>query len=340
MGIALAATFLKYGFSVRLFDTSNEALRSARERISVELHCQNVSYPSNFDDKFFCTNELHHVIKTGVILETIIEKKRAKQKLYQQLCPTLGNNTLLLTNTSTISISQLAESVVLPERFCGFHFFHPVRERPLVEIVRGRQTATSTLAQAKFLAQKIEKKPILVNDGPGFLVNRLLNPYLAQALQLLAGGESLQRIDSIAERFGMALGPFRLIDEIGLDVVLHGGWVLHKAFPDRVSPSPVLLKLIENGHLGRKTGLGFYRYDHEGFPLEDVPLEKERLVPFGHQSVSDKMIDEMILERLIGGMRQEADRLLDEKITDSREDIELAVKLGLGFPQHRRFMLK
>ena len=328
MGIALAATFLKHGFSVRLFDASNEAVCSAKDRVSVELRCQNVPDPSNIDDKFSCTNELYHVVETSVILETITEKKRAKQKLYQQLLPALADDTLLLTNTSTISISQLAESVILPERFCGFHFFHPVRERPLVEIVRGKQTSTATLEQAKLLAQKIEKRAILVNDGPGFLVNRLLNPYLAQALQLLADGESLRRVDAVAEQFGMALGPFRMIDEIGLDVVLHGGWVLHKAFPDRISPSPVLLELIENGHLGRKTGRGFYRYD---ITQEDVCS-----IPSGQQAVSN----EMILERLIGGMKQEADRLLDEKITDSKEDIELAVKLGLGFPKNRSFMLE
>jgi len=328
MGIALAATFLKHGFSVRLFDVSNEAVRSAKDRVSVELQSHNVSESSNFEDKFLCTNELHNVVETSVILETIIEKKRTKQKLYQQLFTVLDENTLFLTNTSTISINQLAESVIFPERFCGFHFFHPVRERPLVEIVRGKQTSTATLEQAKLLAQKIEKRAILVNDGPGFLVNRLLNPYLAQALQLLADGESLRRVDAVAEQFGMALGPFRMIDEIGLDVVLHGGWVLHKAFPDRILPSPVLLELIENGHLGRKTGRGFYRYD---ITQEDVCS-----IPSGQQAVSN----EMILERLIGGMKQEADRLLDEKITDSKEDIELAVKLGLGFPKNRSFMLE
>ena len=279
------------------------------------------------------------------VIETITEKLRAKSRLYAEIVPWLDDSTVLVSNTSTISIDQLAATLPtaknMAARFCGFHFFHPVRERSLVEIIRGQATSTETLGRATQLAIAIDKTPLVVNDGPGFVVNRLLNAYLSGSLQLLTEGATLQQIDTVAEQFGMAMGPFRIMDEIGLDVTMHGGWVLYKAFPHRVEPSLILLELVRDGHLGRKTGCGFYRYEsltmwkspgQSHTELEAMIAEKYR---GGQYEPLPSVTDDMIIDRSIGKMFREGQRILEDGIVPTSAEIELAATLGLGFPKNR-----
>jgi 3-hydroxyacyl-CoA dehydrogenase len=271
MGTAIAAAHLRCGLPVMLYDSAETALQTAPMRIADELRLQNV--PMN-DALLTCTETLDNIIACPIVIETIPEKLNAKRKLYQKLTAGRSADGYLFSNTSTISISSLAQQLP-PDwqaRFCGFHFFHPVRQRSLVEIVASKQTDESTLESAKEHAGRIGKRFIVVGDSPGFLVNRLLNPYLSSALVLLEQGVDLQRIERVALQFGMKMGPFRIMDEIGLDVVLHAGWVLHKAFPDRTPQSPILLQLIEQGKLGRKTGHWFMRYTQKtSWEGEGVP---------------------------------------------------------------------
>lgn len=337
MGCAISAAFLKSSFRVILYDISAEMLSSAPERILAELQAQNVSAPERRLARFENTNDLSRLSETRCFLETVTEKIRVKQKLYQNLEGLLDKRALFLSNTSTISIAELSKFVSVPNRFCGFHFFHPVRERSLLEIVRGPETSQSTIDQAVELAQKIEKTPLVVNDGPAFLVNRLLNPYLSRALQFLLEGASIDRIDAAALDYGMAMGPFRIMDEIGLDVTMHGGWTLYKAFPERVAPSPVLLEMVRRNDLGRKTGTGFRRYASQTLwdahgennpELETLIAEKQKeknIVPHSFTQTE-------IADLLINGMREEGKRVLEEKIVSLKEDINRAVILGLGYP--------
>jgi 3-hydroxyacyl-CoA dehydrogenase/enoyl-CoA hydratase/3-hydroxybutyryl-CoA epimerase/enoyl-CoA isomerase len=339
MGTAIAAAHLRCGRSIIIYDSAEAALQTAQERIAEELRLQNVTLPK---DLLTCTDTLDDVATCSIVIETIPEKLKAKQKLYQKLvgdssghCAAIRSplfeNSFLFSNTSTISISSLAQH--LPSdwqaRFCGFHFFHPVRQRSLVEIIAGRQTAAATLDAAKEHASRIDKRYIVVGDGPGFLVNRILNPYLSSALSLLEQKVDLGRIERAAIGFGMKMGPFRIMDEIGLDVVLHAGWVLHKAFPDRTPQSPLLLQLIDQGKLGRKTGQGFMLYDKQ------ASWEGEGVPDPSFASSDDAVSDADIVRRLFVPMYEEAIRCFEAGIISDLSAADRASIEALGFPVER-----
>jgi 3-hydroxyacyl-CoA dehydrogenase/enoyl-CoA hydratase/3-hydroxybutyryl-CoA epimerase/enoyl-CoA isomerase len=328
MGTAIAAAHLRCGLPIVLYDSADAALHTAPQRIADELRLQNLAPPEGL---LTCTNTLHDTMGCPIVIETIPEKLKAKQKLYQKLTADRQSDGVLFTNTSTLSISLLAEHLP-PEwqrRFCGFHFFHPVRQRSLVEIVAGKQTDSATQEAAKEHARKIDKRPIVVGDAPGFLVNRILNPYLSSALSMLEQKVDLCRIERAAVEFGMKMGPFRIMDEIGLDVVLHAGWVLYKAFPDRTPQSPTLLRLVEQGKLGRKTGQGFMCYarqaswDGEGTPDPQFA------------SADATVADAEIVHRLFVPMYEEAVRCYEDGIISALSSADEASIEALGFPAEK-----
>ncbi|MDR0327973.1 MAG: 3-hydroxyacyl-CoA dehydrogenase [Planctomycetaceae bacterium] len=325
MGTAIAAAHLRCGQPVVLYDTADAALQSAPNRIADELRLQGLSCPNAL---LTCTGHLDDIASCPIIIETIPEKLKAKQKLYQKLTADRNPEGFLFSNTSTISISLLAQDLQpdWQSRFCGFHFFHPVRQRSLVEIVAGKQTDAATLESAKQHASRIDKRFILVGDSPGFLVNRLLNPYLSSALALLEQKVDLQRIERVAMQFGMQMGPFRIMDEIGLDVVLHAGWVLHKAFPDRTPQSSLLLQLIEQGKLGRKTGQGFMFY------TQQASWEGEGIPDPQFASPVEAVSDSEIVRRLFVPMYEEALRCAEDGVISDLSLADRASVEALGFP--------
>ena len=333
MGTAIAAAHLRCGCPIVLYDSADAALQTASQRIADELRLQNVPLPETL---LTCTDRLGDALRCPVMIETIPEKLKAKQKLYQKITSNRSPDSFLFSNTSTISISLLAQD--LPEmwqhRFCGLHFFHPVRQRSLVEIIAGKQTEPATIEAAKEHARKIDKRCIVVGDAPGFLVNRMLNPYLSSALTLLEEKVDLGRIERAAVQFGMKMGPFRIMDEIGLDVVLHAGWVLHKAFPDRTPQSPILLRLIEQGKLGRKTGQGFMLYSQQtSWEGEGVP---DPLFASSDKTPADTDITETeIVRRLFVPMYEEAVRCFEEGIITDLSAADMASIEALGFPAER-----
>ncbi len=331
MGTAIAAAHLGAGVPALLYDSRPESLEKAPDRIAAELALQERPFDAGLVRR---TDDLAEVGRSPIIIETITEKLKAKRKLYEKLRAAAPDATsLLFSNTSTISISSLAEELSdsWKRRFCGFHFFHPVRDRSLLEIISGAETDPATVEAAKQHAVRIAKRPIVVKDGPGFLVNRILNPYLNGALGLLADGVELSRIERVATDFGMKMGPFRIMDEIGLDVVMHAGWVLYKAFPDRVHNAPLLLKLVELGRLGRKTGRGFMLYpsatswDGDGVPDPELVVD----------TVHKKYSDDEIVRRLFLGMYDEALRCVADGIITNPADADLASVHALGFPESR-----
>ncbi len=199
-----------------------------------------------------------------LVVEAITEDEAAKTAMYRELGGVLRDDAILASNTSTISITRMARSAPHPGRFVGMHFFHPVDRMELVEVVRGEATEDETVATVVALAKRLRKTPIVVRDGPGFLVNRVLFPYLNEALLLLLEGASMDAIDKAAERFGMPMGPIALVDLVGLDTVAYAGRVLSAAFPDRAVPTPILADLVRAGRLGKKSGAGFRRYTAKG----------------------------------------------------------------------------
>ncbi|MGD9127018.1 MAG: 3-hydroxyacyl-CoA dehydrogenase family protein, partial [Planctomycetia bacterium] len=249
--------------------------------------------------------------------------------------PVLGEGAVLGSNTSTIPIVRLASMFRQPERLVGLHFFHPVGQRPLVEIIRSEQTADRAFAGALAVAKAFDRPAILVGDSPGFVVNRLLMPYLTEAMELLLEGVSIDRIESVARSFGMAKGPLELLDEIGLDTTLHGGRILWETWPDRITVSPLLIPMYKKHLHGVKTGGGFFVYDPDGLtPAEVNPAAVELIAYWSRASQeSDSMTDEQIVERLLRPMADEARRLLDEQVVTDPRDIQLAALLALGFPE-------
>ena len=234
----------------------------------------------------------------------------------------------------------LTENLADASRFCGMHFFHPVRQRPLVEVVRGPETSDLTIATVAAHVRRIERLPIVVWDGPGFVANRLLFPLLGEALELLREGVPPERIDQSAAEFGMAIGPLRLMDEIGLDTTLQAGWVLSTAFPERVAPSPLLVSLVKAGRLGRKTGAGFFSYreaDHS--PEQDAGDQAlaEIIAPWITPTPQGPRAS--LAFRLVTPMLLEATRLLEEKKVRDPREIDLTVLFGLGFPAEKGGLL-
>jgi 3-hydroxyacyl-CoA dehydrogenase len=225
-----------------------------------------------------------------------------------------------------------------PANFCGMHFFNPVHRMPLVEVVRGEQTSDETVAAVFALARRLGKTPVIVRDGPGFLVNRVLAPYLNEAGWLLADGAPVEQIDEALLEFGMPMGPLRLLDEIGLDVARHAGRVMAEALGDRLAPAPPLAALERSSLLGRKNGRGFYEYQGEkqGGVNTAIYTELAGSVPATRRPLAA----ESIRDRTVLAMVNEAARVLNEGIAARPEDVDVAMITGTGFPPFRGGLLR
>jgi len=345
MGTAIAVANVRRSVPVVIADVDERVLATSTARIAGEL-IQEGRWSSQHvleavQRLVATTSDDARLGACDLVIESIVEAVAAKQTLYARLEPRLAAGTLLASNTSTIPIAQLAAKLADARRFLGLHFFYPVGRRPLVEIVRGPQTEDLAIAAAVAYAKTIEKVPIVVNDGPGFLVNRLLVPYLAEALDLLLEGVAIREIEWAATSFGMAMGPLRLMDEIGLDTVLLGGRVLWEAFPERISPSPLLVAMYKSGRLGRKSNAGFFAYHPEqpaDAPAEPAPGVNELIASWVRRrapSTPDRIVPRLLLPMVL-----EATRILEERKVGEPRSVDLAVILGLGFPVSRGGLLR
>ncbi|MEO1857439.1 MAG: 3-hydroxyacyl-CoA dehydrogenase NAD-binding domain-containing protein [Rubritalea sp.] len=260
-----------------------------------------------------------------IVIEAATEDLELKKKIFAHLTEQVSPNTILATNTSALPIHELAEHITHPERLVGMHFFNPVPRMKLVEVVRAPQTSDSTLAAAVRFIQSIGKLPVVVNDSPGFLVNRILLPYLVRAGQLFSEGHAPETIDNCMVDFGMPMGPLRLLDEVGLDVSLHVAKTLSAAFPDRMEIPSILTDLVTKGLLGKKSNEGFYLY--EKGKTKPNPTIQPGASP---QSSALKIRDELAYL-----LSEEASRCLDEGLADSAADIDFAMVMGTGYAPFR-----
>lgn len=357
MGCSIAAAFIQSGTSVLLYDPLPAACQSAPDRIRTELSFQ---LPEKSEQeirelvecRLKTTSALNDLTGLPFLLETIPEKLKLKQKFYTQIDAVCNRETVLFSNTSTIKITDLSSVFsarcknLSAERCCGFHFFHPVRRRSLTEIIRGEESGSETIARAVQIARLINKTPVVVNDGPAFLVNRLLNPYLNESMTLLEQGAPMQMIESACSRFGMEMSPFRIMDEIGLDVALHSGWTIRKASPELITSEEIMIRLIDRKRLGRKSGQGFFRYSNyktcwespaEHDPefdilLAEIQSKQRRIDPFFK---AEGWTEEEIGARIFSAVLLEAGRIIDSGIVASFELTDMALVLGLGFPRSR-----
>jgi 3-hydroxyacyl-CoA dehydrogenase/enoyl-CoA hydratase/3-hydroxybutyryl-CoA epimerase len=263
-------------------------------------------------------------------IEAVVEDMEVKRRVFAELEVRVREDCVLASNTSSLSISELGRGLAHPERLCGFHFFNPVHRRPLVEIVRGQQTSDNTVATAIGLAKRLGKTPVQVKDSPGFVVNRVLMPYLREAVVLLEEGYSVADIDAAMKRFGMPMGPFAVVDEVGIDVAQKVAGVLSRAFPARMSNSTTLDKMVAAGRLGKKTGLGFYRH-RGGKPQADPSVRS--LLGLVRQRKAHSF--DVLAERMVVPMINESALCLEEGVVANAGMLDLAMVFGAGFPPFR-----
>jgi 3-hydroxyacyl-CoA dehydrogenase/enoyl-CoA hydratase/3-hydroxybutyryl-CoA epimerase len=281
--------------------------------------------------------DYHGIRSADLVVEAVVERMDVKKAVLAEIERHVSPECVIATNTSSLSVDEMAATLASPERFCGMHFFNPVDRMPLVEVVRGRATSARTIATVYALALQFDKVPVVVRDGPGFLVNRILGPYLNEAGFLLGDGASVEQVDGVAKRFGMPMGPLRLIDEVGIDISRHAGASLHAALGERMAPAPVLVALGHTGRLGRKSGSGFYRYE-DGRERGVDPTVYEELATV--LPPRRELAEQEIRLRLLMAMVCEAARILEDGIVGSAGAVDLAMIMGTGFPPFRGGLLR
>jgi 3-hydroxyacyl-CoA dehydrogenase/enoyl-CoA hydratase/3-hydroxybutyryl-CoA epimerase len=272
-----------------------------------------------------------------VVVEAVVERMDVKRAVLRETEEHVHADCVIATNTSSLSVDEMASALARPDRFCGMHFFNPVDRMPLVEVVRGAGSSDVAVATVHALALRLGKVPVVVRDGPGFVVNRILGPYLNEAGYLLGDGAGIAEVDAAAKKFGMPMGPLRLIDEVGIDVSRHAGASLHAALGERLQPSPVLLALGSGKRLGRKGGSGFYLYEkgEEKQIDETVYAELASVVP-----PRRPVPEQQIVNRLVLSMVNEAARVLEERVVSSASAVDLAMIMGTGFPPFHGGLLR
>lgn len=274
-----------------------------------------------------------------MIVEAVVERIDVKQAVLAEVEGALPTSAILASNTSTISISSLAEALQRPENFCGMHFFNPVHAMPLVEVIKGERSSDAAIARTVAYAQALGKKPVVVKDCPGFLINRVLFPYFAGFAELVRDGVDYRHIDRVMEGWGWPMGPAYLLDVVGLDTAVHAENVMAQAFPERLQRDFVsALELLHKAdRLGQKSGGGFYDYqpDKKGKPQKRVSEEALALVK---GQVGEKTVDiddSTLVARMMVPMAVELIRCLDEGIVASAAEADAALIYGLGFPPFR-----
>ena len=272
------------------------------------------------------------------VVEAVVENPKVKKMVLAELEDNVREDTIITSNTSTISIDLLAADLKRPENFLGMHFFNPVHMMPLVEVIRGKKTSEEAVATVVAYATAMGKTPIVVNDCPGFLVNRVLFPYFAGFAGLLRDGADFQAVDKVMEKFGFPMGPAYLLDVVGIDTGVHANEVMAEGFPDRMKADfkSAMEVMYENKRYGQKNGVGFYKYetDKKGKPKKVVDQATYDLI--APVVAERKEFDaEEIIARCMIPMCIEIARCLEEGIVDTPNEADMGLIFGIGFPPFR-----
>ncbi len=273
-----------------------------------------------------------------IIIEAVVENPKVKKVVLAEVEGLVREDTIIASNTSTISISLLAEGLKRPQNFVGMHFFNPVNMMPLVEVIRGKQSSEDAVAATVKLASRMGKTPVVVNDCPGFFVNRVLFPYFAGFHMLMRDGADFQAIDKAMERFGWPMGPAYLMDVVGMDTGVHAAEVMAQGFPDRMRHDwrNATQVLVDNQRYGQKNGKGYYVYapDKKGKPKKSVDPATYDLIK-GVVAERKEFTPEEIVARCMVPMVNEVARCLEEKIVASPQEADMSLLYGVGFPPFR-----
>lgn len=342
MGAGIAELFAYRGVPVRLKDVDwtrvADGVRRARQLLSraarrlpahelerrLECLIGAVDYPG------FQTADL--------VIECVVEKMDVKTQVLREIEERVGAETVIASNTSALSITELQDALRHPERFCGMHFFNPAHRMPLLELVRGRRTDDTALATAFAVGVLLGKTPVLVADAPGFLVNRVLGAYLTEAGHLLQEGIEPRTLEAAMESFGMPMGPLRLLDEIGFDIARDALATLQTKLGERFTAAPLVERILTSGRLGKKGSLGFYRY--RGDRPAGLDPEIVRTLREGVTAGTARSASEDIQSRLVLAMVNEAAGALADGVVGAPEDVDTAMILGTGFPPFRGGLLR
>lgn len=271
-------------------------------------------------------------------VEAVVENAKVKASVLAELENYVADDAIIASNTSTISINSLAKNLKRPENFCGMHFFNPVHRMPLVEVIRGEKSSEKAIAATVTYAKQMGKTPIVVNDCPGFLVNRILFPYFGGFIGLVEQGADFRRVDKVMEKFGWPMGPAYLLDVVGLDTAVHANDVMAEGFPDRMKreDKTVLNAMYDAGRLGQKNSTGFYKYeeDRKGKPQKKNDETTDALIQLLVKA-NEELTDEQIIARMMVPLCLETVRCLEDNIVGTPAEADMALIYGIGFPPFR-----
>jgi len=284
------------------------------------------------------------ISRTDFVIEAVAENLEVKLGVLSKIEKEAKSGAVIVSNTSSLSISRMAGSLADPTRFAGMHFFNPVDKMPLVEVIRGEKTSEDAAAMAMAMARRLGKTPVLVRDAPGFLVNRILMSYLNEACLLLEEGHDVKKVDALLVRYGLPMGPFLLLDEIGLDIAAHVGETMSSSLKPTTRTTRVLGLMKAAGFLGKKTGRGFYIHNGKKTRINPEALALNRGLGPTIKGKGESRVrtadSAMILDRCLLRMLGEAATCLGEKIVASPGELDLALVLGIGFPAFRGGLLR
>jgi 3-hydroxyacyl-CoA dehydrogenase / enoyl-CoA hydratase / 3-hydroxybutyryl-CoA epimerase len=340
MGGGIAWLFSKIDIAVRMKDISWEQIgvgmvqinkiyagykkRHRMGRLEIESKTSLVSYTLDYSGFKKC----------DFVVEAVVENMDLKKKIFAQIEENVKEGTILATNTSSLSVTEMATALKNPENLVGMHFFNPVNRMPLVEVIAGEKTSASAIATTVALAKKAGKTAVVVADCPGFLVNRILIPYMNEAAHMLDAGADFEQIDQVIEHFGMPMGPFVLADEVGLDVGYKVAKILEDGYGERMKVAKVLdVAYNEHGLLGKKSEEGFYLHD-------ESERERNHRIEGMVDSELTQSDESLIIDRLILMMVNEASKCLEESVVANVSSLDMAMIMGTGFPPFRGGLLK
>ncbi|WP_440997924.1 fatty acid oxidation complex subunit alpha FadJ [Arhodomonas sp. SL1] len=329
-------TASRAGLPVRLKDVRIEGLSAALRHVAAEVEGRRRrgTLPGHkatlVRRRVTPTLEYSGFRQVDLVFEAVPEELALKHRMLAEIEAVCEPTTVFASNTSSLPIARIAEGARRPGNVVGMHYFSPVERMPLVEVIPHAGTDPEVVATAVALARRQGKTPVVVGDAPGFYVNRILAPYINEAIHLLGEGVGIHLIDRALVGFGFPVGPFKLLDEVGLDVSAHVAGVLHEAFGERMRPTEVAQRMIDDGRLGRKAGRGFYRYG--GRSAGEVDETVYELLDIQPRRVVEA---EEIVRRTVGLLLNEAVRCLDEGIIAVPRDGDIAAVYGFGFPPFR-----
>jgi len=339
MGGGIAQLLSYKGIWVRLKDINHAAigqgLKAAAKLFTAAVKKRRMTKAQAEQDMGRITGALDYsgFQNADIVIEAVVEKMDVKKQVFKELSAAVSDRTILATNTSALSVSEMAKETKDPGKVVGFHFFNPVHRMPLVEVITTEATSQKTIATALQLARRLGKTPILVKDSCGFVVNRILLGYINEAGRILEECGSMEGIDQLAAKFGMPMGPFLLSDEVGLDVGVKVMHILQDGFGDRFKPVTLFDRILEKGFLGKKTGKGFYLHGKKRKPNPEIlslMLDKVDVV----------FKADVFLKRMIYIMINEAARCLEDGIVDEAGAIDVGMIFGTGFPPFRGGLLR